>query len=267
MNSENIKIYEENDGFCKKTKTEYYYFFRIDSIIKAKETYQECNSLMLNNKKIKLFLKEARVYDEYKKLYDDFIVTADKLIDGSEVHSKIIFKKYIYQLMIIANNTIDLTQSFLFNHSKKISQLPKLTFKNKKTTVKKILNHNLNVPCYINPDDISIVATNKFVRIIMDSIAFILLFVILLDVDFNYDNTFYFHFKIACTVLSSLLLLIYLILLLLLSKTFNLLEIKNKTYSRNCKLVFHPFNQKISCNSFLSLFNNVIRIIGNLLTK
>lgn len=89
--------------YFPKDNIGYYYYFRIKNIEEAKIIYNKCNGFMLGKTQDKAVIKEFMGENDwwescaiYQKLYDDFNMTADKLINGEEIESTEDFKNLIH---------------------------------------------------------------------------------------------------------------------------------------------------------------------------
>lgn len=91
----------EDEKFFPSDYDEYYYYCRISIVEEAKEKYIKCNGLLLgseinNSPAMKLLINETdekkqRIYNKYKKLYQDFITYSDKLINKDNIDSEDIY--------------------------------------------------------------------------------------------------------------------------------------------------------------------------------
>lgn len=98
---------------------EYYYYCRISIVEEAKEKYISCNELLLgsklNNSPVMKLLdnetddKKQTIYSKYKKLYHDFIVYSDKLINKNNIDDQNDYIRCMQNLMRISNETIVFT--------------------------------------------------------------------------------------------------------------------------------------------------------------
>ena len=76
---------------CSKSELEYYYYFKISTIKKLKDEYNQINSELLGKDFNSSFVSKCdsipegckiTSYDSYKKLYDDFNLICNQIING-----------------------------------------------------------------------------------------------------------------------------------------------------------------------------------------
>lgn len=161
----------EDDKFFPSDYDEYYYYCRISIVEEAKEKYIKCNGLLLgsgiNNSPVMDLLaneideKKQRIYNKYKKLYQDFIMYSDKLINKDNIDSEDIYIRYMEKLMQISNDTTVFTyENFGMQKEKLLRQ--KLEYDGKNEKLSYIINQNRNIPYILNPDDIATRISNKY---------------------------------------------------------------------------------------------------------
>ena len=240
------------ETYFPQDKTEYYYYFQIQKIEKAKDIYNRCNGAILNNTDNKAKLKEV-VFDNsidcsistYKKLFDDFNKYADKLINCDGINSIEEFNKYINMLMVITNETIEYTESLAYCKRKEIKKI-KLIYNDKKLTADKIWKDNFKLPSLINSDEPMNVFFNMYGRLIMDII-------LILVTLFAFTSTVLIIDKFTMSIQNLVSLIvagildittIYIAFLWLSSrKLLNLTDTKNQIYKRNYNYINHAFSK------------------------
>lgn len=246
---------------------EYYYYFRIANLEKAKKEYNNCNSFVLNNSEIKKILfnnGKSSDFLYYQKLYRDFNTIINKLISGDGINNSKTFRKYISLLMIITNDTITLTQNLLFKNRRKLSKCPKFNFNGEHTKIENILKYNFNIPTLLNPDEFSSVLSRKFSIPILNilTIMFILLFIYYLYYTALHGfNDPVENFLFVLILFSN----IYVFIVRgIIRKVSKLIEAENRAYSRIYNLVYHPFKIKKSLMEVLQFLKNLLNIKFNL---
>lgn len=240
------------ETYFPQDKTEYYYYFQIQKIEKAKDIYNRCNGVILNNTDNKAKLKGV-VFDNsidcsistYKKLFDDFNKYADKLINCDGINSIEKFNKYINMLMVITNETIEYTESLAYCKRKEIKKI-KLIYNDKKLTADKIWKDNFKLPSLINSDEPMNVFFNMYGRLIMDVI-------LILVTLFSFTSTVMTIDKFTPSIQNIVVLIfvgvldittIYIAFLWLSSrKLLNLTDTKNQIYKRNYNYINHAFSK------------------------
>lgn len=247
--SDNI-ICKEKNKYCNKSYSEYYYYFRIDNIKKAKDIYNKCYEALYYNENIREILFSDDSYDDeliFIRFRTDFNYIADKIITGTEIEEKKQFKKYIHTLMVIANNTIVFFKKITVKNSSKISKSKKFPFDGKQFTLEEIIGKYTNVPNLINPDDFSIVATHIASKFIINSSLLLAPAFIF----FNQDAI-----NITNIILSGFLIMLFFALFILrikLEKYFKLIDTEIKINSKNRNLVYQPFNHKKTMKNFIQI--------------
>lgn len=240
------------ETYFPQDKTEYYYYFQIQKIEKAKDIYNRCNGAILNNTDNKAKLKGV-VFDNnidcsistYKKLFDDFNKYADKLINCDGINSIEEFNKYINMLMVITNETIEYTGSLAYYKRKEIKKI-KLIYNDKKLTADKIWKDNFKLPSLINSDEPMNVFFNMYGRLIMDV-------VLMLVTLFSFTSTVMTIDKFTPSIQNLVVLVFvgmldittfYIAFLWLSSrKLLNLTDTKNQIYKRNYNYINHAFSK------------------------
>lgn len=67
--------------------------------------------------------KKQRIYNKYKKLYQDFITYSDRLINKDNIDSEDIYIRYMEKLMQISNDTKVFTyENFGMQNSKLLNE-------------------------------------------------------------------------------------------------------------------------------------------------
>ena len=165
----------EDKKFFPSDYDEYYYYCRISIVEEAKEKYIKCNGLLLGfeiNNSLAMELlanetdeKKQRIYNKYKKLYHDFIMYSDRLINKDNIDNEDIYIRCMEKLMRISTETIVFTyENFGMQKGKLLRQKLEYNGKNKKSY---IINQNRNIPYILNPDDIATRIANKYIKPIL----------------------------------------------------------------------------------------------------
>lgn len=259
----NYKQYNNDNAnpYCEKCDLDYYYYFRIDNIKKAKDIFNTCYNSLFNVSSIKNCLFSDDTNDDgtlknlakFMRLKADFNYIADKLIDGSSCESKKKFKKNIQNLMVIANDTIVFLNSLLVKNNNKTRLLPKIPFANKKLPIKNIIGYFSTIPHLINPDDLSIAATNILSRIIIELTPTMF---IIFCITFSFNDKFWFF-----SIIMFIFFVIFVVLRIKLQKHFDLIDIKDRANHRNYNYVFHPFKRKKTSKNIMRIISDCFKII------
>lgn len=252
---------------------EYYYYCRISIVEEAKEKYIKCNGLLLgselnNSPAMKLLINETdekkqRIYNKYKKLYQDFVTYSDRLINKNNIDSEDIYIRYMEKLMQISNDTTGFTYENFGMQKGKLLRHP-LEYNGKNEKLSYIINQNRNIPYILNPDDIATRISNKYIKPIL---LFIMLTVFLIGCLFGqngfniiiasdsiFDTIFgYIHIGIFAFVI--ILSIVFLYTRIKYRKRINFDELKGSVDSKNYFFVAHPYkDRKFS-------FKNIIEIL------
>lgn len=239
------------EEYFPSDKTEYYHYFQIGNIEKAKFLYNNCNGFVFNTKECMELIEGAmkknnniRSIETYKKLYDDFNKYADILIEGKCIDSIDTYNKYIHLLMIIVNETIDFTEHIIYYCRKDLEKL-KFEIDGKQVYISKLLKDNLRIPIYINNDDSANAFINNYGRIIIDLLMiFIIIFTLLITPKaiLSFEVSVLGIIEIASAVAFDIFAVYMVVRWLLSIRLFNLTDTMNQVYKRNYELINHPFD-------------------------
>lgn len=263
----------EDEKYFPSDYDEYYYYCRISIVEEAKEKYIKCNGLLLgseinNSPAMELLANETdekkqRIYNKYKKLYQDFITYSDRLINKDNIDSEDIYIRYMEKLMQISNDTKVFTYENFGMQNSKLLRRP-LEYNGKKEKMSYIINQNRNIPYILNPDDIATRISNKYIKPILLFIMFTVFLIgclfgqngfnIIIASDSIFDTIFgYIH--IGAFVFCLILSIVFLYKIIKYRKHINFYELKGSVDSKNYFFVAHPYkNRKFS-------FKNIIEIL------
>lgn len=256
---------------------EYYYYCRISIVEEAKEKYIKCNGLLLgselnNSPAMKLLINETdekkqRIYNKYKKLYQDFITYSDRLINKDNIDSEDIYIRYMEKLMQISNDTTVFTyENFGMQKGKLLRQPLEHNGKNEKLSY--IINQNRNIPYILNPDYIATRVANKYIKPIF---YFLIIMITLVGCSFrqiglnsvivstsNIELVVAYMY-IGLSVLTLILAFFLLVTRVIYRKRISLYELKGSVDSKNYFFVAHPYkNRKFSFKNIME----ILRIIN-----
>lgn len=260
----------EDEKFFPSDYDEYYYYCRISIVEEAKEKYIKCNGLLLgsginNSPAMELLAngtdeKKQRIYNKYKKLYQDFIMYSDKLINKDNIDSEDIYIRYMENLMRISNETIVFTyKNFGMQKGKLLRQGLEYNGKNKKLSY--VIDQNRNIPYILNPDE----TIDRFINRYL-SVIWIILIAVLICVGYYLTSAGLNEQNILLTVMYfiSSLFIVGLVGFLVISglihiKKFRLIENESNAHSRSQFLVIHPYKSRFSIKSVM----NILKIIND----
>ncbi len=258
---------------------EYYYYCRISIVEEAKEKYISCNELLLgsklNNSPVMKLLdnetddKKQTIYSKYKKLYHDFIVYSDKLINKNNIDDQNDYIRCMQNLMRISNETIVFTyENFGAKKNKILNQ--KLEYDGKKVKLSDIINQNCNIPYILNPDTLTTVFINKYYDILIFVIMLVLfiiglMFIPVIETALSQIHSSDHSVLDICSIVILIVLAVGFIiagLILLVArikhrKYVHLMEIKSNAYSRNQYLVIHPYTSKFSLKNIKEIISMI----------
>lgn len=260
------------EAYFPSDKTEYYHYFQIGNIEKAKFIYNNCNGFVFNTKECMRLIVDAmkknnviRSIETYQKLYEDFNKYADILIEGKDIDSIDTYNKYIHLLMIIVNETIDFTEHIIYHCRKDLKKL-KFEIDGKQFYISKLLKDNLKIPFYINYDDSVNAFINNYGRIIID---FLMIFTIIFASLITQKAILSFEvsalgiIEIASAVAFDIFALYMVVRWLLSIRLFNLTDTMNQVYKRNYELINHPFDcnkkKKYNLLKYIELMINILK--------
>lgn len=255
---------------CSKSELEYYYYFKISTIKKLKDEYNQINSELLGKDFNSSFVSKCdsipegckiTSYDSYKKLYDDFNLICNQIINGECISNTDDFVNSINILMLIINETIEYTHYNFYFKAKRKFYKQKVSY-DKKLCIKDLVIKNTNLPYMLNPDEFTSIAVDRFSRFLINIITlfFILLgFVIIVSVKnsigCNIENIFSNIIALCGVSFSSL----FIFLRVRVEKALKHQDVKNKIYIRNYHLITHPFKSDFKIVE--SIFKRIAKII------
>ena len=266
-----MEIYMNNEKFFPSDYDEYYYYCRISIVEEAKEKYINCNRFLLGTNSadspaIRLLSEEtdekkSAIYNKYKKLYQDFILYCDKLINKEDIDSEDVFKRYMENLMRISCDTIVFTYEN-FGMQKNILLNQKFKYNNEERKLSDIINQNANIPYILNPDE----PISKFIDKHFKVIWYIIIFTLAIFGVYCFSDGLSetrFIVSILEYFLSSVLLvtaLVFFIFGVKNRKKFRLIENRSNANSRNHYHVFHPYKNNFSIKSVIEILGLIIKL-------
>lgn len=262
----------ENCNSFPTDKAEYYYRCRISDLEFVKKKYDSYNNWLIKNNDVilKESSKEERdeIKKKLKKLISDFDKYADIIINKENINSEEDYKRYMADIMLIANETI----VFSYESYGKSRKQMKMSFDlyNKKYKVKDILSLNRNIPFLLDMDDPVNNIIDRFQEPIL-LISFLLLMIMtcvviipILNVIMNKMN--YPLNNDAISLLVAIFLVIAVILWLFFINSYNMkrVKIKNNAYNKVKGMVYHPYSSKFSVKSLFEAVDKIFSWISQL---
>ncbi|WP_124100960.1 hypothetical protein [Ruminococcus sp. Marseille-P6503] len=257
--------------------SEYYYYCRISNVEEAQSKFICCNSILRDESKgtslaLQLFEdkyeeEKTKLYEKYKRIYDDFLSYSDALIDGKKIDSEEKYIRYIHNLMRISNEMIIFTNQYFVSSSNKLLK-NKYDFDGKDKKLSYIINQNRNIPYIINSDLVdNFIDGNS--NTIMFSLASAFL-VIAITLGIWLYNSFAEAFKentsfitiiinnflvLVLFVCFAFLFIFYLVLLIKYKRIFKLKEVKYMAQRRNRTLVCNAFKTNWTMKNILNIMS------------
>lgn len=255
--------------------SEYYYYCRISNIEEAQRKFICCNSILIdesNGTPLAIQLLEdkykeekTKLYEKFKRIYDDFLSYSNVLIEGKKIDSEEKYIRYIHNLMRISNEMIIFTNQYFISSSNKLLK-NKYDFDGKDKKLSYIINQNRNIPYIINSDLIdNFIDGNSNTIILSLTSAFCAVAITLgiwlynsVSEAFKANtsvitiNNFWVLVFLVCFVI---LFILYLVLLIKCRRIFKLKEVKYMAQRRNRALVCHAFKTKWTMKNILNIMS------------
>lgn len=237
--------------------TDYYYRYRISSIMEAKDNYNAIIKVVIDNKTAIFSNIGADAINKFfRKIYtlrSNFNMYSNMLIKQNGINSNDKYSRSIENLMLVLNETILFFEDkIILNKDIKLKR--KFKYKNRSVSLRTIISDLKNIPYLLNADEPVNVVIDKYQFLIVlftaifIGVGLLFLLALFLNPVLDYANSIYSRlFNIDFDYLS-VLSAVFIILLptafffkIILSKGYRMAKVKSEVYGRNKSIVYKPF--------------------------